>query len=427
MSLPSPLFSFFFLFLLLPRAVETQESAAFGAAKFAPADGEKLLIIGQDLGAVGGLRTHNDGYIDHITSHLPSGITTYTSLPSLGGLTSVINWGAGDVNGNTYLKDNTFENTTIAVGLYLVDELFNISMGFHDNEIERLARWIKKTKRPVFLRIGYEFDGSWNHYDPIQFKEAWWHIVELFDKANVNNVAYVWQSAGINTANIEEWYPGDAYVNWVGYSHFDGPNPGQRMRDFALIHQKPIIIAEATPRLNLAEGDGEAHWKHWYQPLFDTIYANDNIKALAYINANWEAQPMWIGKGWGDARVEINDFVLDAWKLEMNKKSWCMADENLFCFLDYELWTDTKKNLKEASEQVIEVQQSEGQINIRSLDQLPLQQLLLWDKSKQLLLQKQDIANSYIITTDHIPAGELTLWIKTGGYWYKKVVVGVNR
>ena len=329
-------------FLFLTNTLFAQESAHFGAAKFAPADGKKLLIAGQDLGAVGGLNTYTNGYVDHLPDYMPTGVTTYTSIPGLGGLTDPDNWGAGDVHAQAYLEDETFDHTVIAIGLHMVNQLANISSGQHDASIIQLAEWIKNTNRPVFLRIGYEFEGSWNNYNPTQFIAAWKHIVHLFDAEEVWNVAYVWQSAGTNAANIAQWYPGDDYVNWLAYSHFDGPNPGQSIRNFALDHDKPIMIAEATPRVNLGQGNGEDHWNNWFQPLFDRVYNDDRIKALAYINVNWNIQPMWQGQGWGDSRVQINPFIKLAWENEMEKDLWIEGDENLFDLLNMDHWNSNE-------------------------------------------------------------------------------------
>lgn len=316
-----------------------QSSASYGGAKFAPEDGKKLLIIGQDLGSVGGLSNYSNGYIDHFEQY-PAGVTTYTSLPSLNGLSTRDNWGAGDVHAELYRTDENFDNSAIAIGLYLVGQLGNIVGGGFDGPIKNLGNWIKQQERPVFLRIGYEFDYPDNNYDAGQFKAAWKRIVHVFDEIEVSNVAYVWQSDGSNTTNIINWYPGDEYVNWLGYSNFDEPNPGQNMRDFAEEHDKPIMIAEATPRQNLDDGNGEQYWTNWFEPMFNTIYDDDHIKALAYINADWESQSLWDGEGWGDSRVQIDETIEANWRAEIAKDAWMLASETLFEELEYDRWTE---------------------------------------------------------------------------------------
>jgi hypothetical protein len=328
------------LLIICPTIVTAQLSSHMGAPKFKPETGKRLLIIGQDLGAVGGLSTHADGYIDHL-EHVPAGVTTYTGFPGAAGLNSLTNYGAGDIHAQAYANSSKFDNTTIAIGLHIVGQLPSIVNGYSDNEINTLGTWIKNQNRPVFLRIGYEFDGSWNAYNPDFFKRAWIYIVKYFDAMDIRNVAYVWQSAGINDTDIKQWYPGDEYVNWVGYSHFDGPNMGQTMHAFAEEHDKPIMICEATPRRNLSAGNGVTHWQVWFAPLFNTIYGNDRIQALAYINANWNIQSMWQGQGWGDSRVEVNSHVKQEWINEINKDTWMLASDTLFEHLQYQTWMDS--------------------------------------------------------------------------------------
>jgi hypothetical protein len=316
-----------------------QSSAHNGAPKYVPSGEQKLLIIGQDLGSVGGLTNYANGYIDN-TDHVPAGITTYTGIPGLNGLATKDNWGAGDVHAQLYIDDINFDNTVTSIGLYINGQLENIISGSRNSDIRKLARWVIDSDRPVFLRIGYEFDGPWNGLDPDLYKEAWIQIVKIFDEEEVRNVAYVWQSAGINTTNIERWYPGDQYVNWVGYSEFDGTNMGASILAFADEHNKPVMIAEATPRVDLADLTKD-HWGNWYVPLFNKIESNTRIKALAYINADWDSQPMWTGQGWGDSRVEVNQTVYTNWNEVISGSDWLVSSTSLFEELEYAKWQDS--------------------------------------------------------------------------------------
>jgi len=391
-----------------------QESANFGEAKFAPPDGKKLLIMGQDLGSVGGLASYSNGYVDAFGSHVPAGVTTYTSIPSLSGLTTVANWGAGDVHAQVYLTDPTFDHTVIAIGLYLVGQLDAIRTGTHDAAIRNLANWIKSANRPVFLRIGYEFDGSWNGYNPTEFIDAWRYIVHVFDQEAVRNVAYVWQSAGINTPNLASWYPGDTYVNWVGYSHFDGPNPGSAMRAFAQTHDKPIMIAEAAPRVELDQGDAPSHWNSWFAPLFATIYQHDRIKAFAYINADWENQPMWTGEGWGDSRVQTVPFLKQAWEQEVLKQAWWHASPALFDSLQYDAWIAGSTSATPPIEREwVKLKKQGDKISILSPHNIPIQKIEVLTLLGQLLWKQEGIMGETQIHLDSLPAGPI--WVRVEG------------
>lgn len=303
-------------------------------AKFQPPVEKCLLILGQDLSAIGGFSApNNDGYTDHFND-IPAGFTTYTSLKYLEGLSTLTNYGAGDVCASCILDRADLQNTVLSIGLYLVGELNNINQGNHDSKITQLADWIKATNRPVFLRIGYEFNNGGNNYNASQYICAYQRIVDKFKARGVSNVAYVWQSDGTMTASqLRAWWPGDEYVDWLGYSHFH--NLGQGILDIAREESKPVMIAEATPRgYNLPDVNGESVWDAWFQPLFNHIHDNkDIIQALCYINTNWDAQSMWQGMNWGDTRIQENPIVKENWELEIANESWMQQSDSLYDIL----------------------------------------------------------------------------------------------
>ena len=412
-------FVFFICALCLALAghLQAQTSTHFGAPKFAPADGQKLLIIGQDLGSVGGLDSHQAGYVDNVSTHLPAGITTYTDIPGLGGLTAQSNWGAGDIHAGAYLQDSTFRNSFLVIGLYIVNRLSGIKAGFFDSSIRRLAEWVRSAPKPVFIRVGYEFEGPWNDYDPEEYRAAWRHIVHLFDEEEVRNAAFVWQSAGLNYQNIERWYPGDEYVNWVGYSHFDGVNMGQSILAFADEHKKPVMIAEATPRRQIKDGSPENHWRSWYIPLFNRIYDNDRIKALAYINADWEAQPMWRNQGWGDSRVQAVDFIRRAWESEIAKTPWVTASDSLFKQLRFETWLDSTVTLT-ATQRPLLLSSSQFEV-FRDSEKLQIsspgskmEAVYIWSLDGRLIIRQKYPAFQYHVPLDSLPAGPILISVE---------------
>ena len=326
-------------------------------AKFEPADGECLFFIGQDLRAIGGLDSYNDGYCDHFD--MPVGLTVYTGFSpgteSFGyiqkgndGIKTVANWGAEDNCAQYYIDDEDFKHSIIAIGLSMVDHEKKVASGHHDYLIRELGQWIKDSKHPVFLRIGYEFDGwEWNHYNKKHYLSAWKRIHAIFNEMEVNNVAFVWQSKG-NGSNqdiLEEWYPGDDLVDWCGYSYFS--NPDQEMLTFARRHKKPVFIAEATPvlydgtlfldtQLSKPEVATQA-WEEWFVPFITTLNDNkDIIKAFSYINVNWSVQPMWINNPVFqkvDSRIQKSEFISKKWKEEMVKTRYLKPSPELWSIL----------------------------------------------------------------------------------------------
>ena len=155
--------------------------------KFEPAYGECILFAGQDLGAVGGVDGYTDGYMNHFET--PGGFTMYTNLRTgdvsygniyrgLDGIWDTDNWGSGDCNMSMQINDLDFKHMALAIGFELVNHEKAVARGEFDNMIDSLGNWfIDLGERPVFLRIGYEFDDhEWNHYDRESYIAAFKHI-----------------------------------------------------------------------------------------------------------------------------------------------------------------------------------------------------------------------------------------------------------
>ena len=344
----------------LPAAREASPPPAIGG-KFTPPAGQTLLILGQDLGSIADYKA--------ALGLKPGGVTAYTNISEtepalLNGLEGPADWGAGPVNAEQNLKADP--QAVLAIGLYIVDNsgtnLTHLADGTHDAAIDRLGAFIQRAARPVFLRIGYEFDGPWNHYEPEPFIAAWQYIVDRLRARGVTNFATVWQSATYtygtyNDLPIEVWYPGDDYVDWMGTSHFIFDQTVQdRFLDFARAHNKPVLIAEATPQgydldalTYSAPNDGQNFdaktadeiWQEWFGPFFAFIHDNaDVIRAVAYINADWHSQAMWGPGGgngyWGDSRVQVNDTIRERWLAEIGTAFWLHGTPDLFKTLGYD-------------------------------------------------------------------------------------------
>ncbi len=325
--------------------------------KFEPENGKCLLFIGQDIGAIGGLENYKKGYLDYFET--PSGITAYTNLRTgdvsygsiyrgLDGIWQTDNWGAGDCNMQMQLNDLDFKYCCLAIGLELVNHEKAVARGEYDNMIDSLAIWVKSLgERPVFLRPGYEFDGhQWNHYDRESYIAAFKHIHDRFDSLEVENVAWVWQSRGwgTNYNELEDWYPGDEYVDWCGYSFFNRCKEAEPMLEFARDYGKPVFIAEATPVFDTNEGmtaecdfdiqeQAKMAWDRWFKELIRTIDKNPNlIKAVSYINVNWREQDMWQNPPFSfcDSRIQIDKYVSKNWIKEISKDKYLKPSAELF-------------------------------------------------------------------------------------------------
>ncbi|MEL6850619.1 MAG: glycosyl hydrolase, partial [Bacteroidota bacterium] len=218
-----------------PAAEQTTGPAPAQAAlaKFEPPAGKCLLFVGQELEAIGGLEAYSDGYYDHFEA--PGGFTMYTNFrpgdesfghiyKGVDGVKTTDDWGDSPSNMSLQIADEDFAHSALAIGLELVNHTDEIAAGVHDSLILELGTFLQSLgRRPVFLRIGYEFDGhAWNHYNREEYLGSFHRIKDMYDSMGIDNIAYVWQCTGWGSdyEALEAWYPGDEYVDWCGYSHF---------------------------------------------------------------------------------------------------------------------------------------------------------------------------------------------------------------
>ena len=353
-------------------------SADIAQTKATESDARKnIYIVGQDLDALRGYFSskccvHPDGTTAYIGLY-----NVFSEEEAYGGLglgpdgkpsDVEANWGAGATS--AYKIATEFGVDDLAIGLFIAENdrpnaMEELVAGYHDDKIRHLAKLFKYVPGVVYLRIGYEFDGNWNqgYENTEEFVAGWRRIVDVLRTEGVENVEYVWHTAAAAVDDIVEkkhedladWYPGDDYVDWVGISWFtdgieaasveteyDAPTFGDLAREavaFARDKNKPVMLAETSPQgydiANLTNRhhsgiwDGEPGtgtrnltaeelWEEWFDPFFAFLDENDDVvRAIAYINVNWDAQSMWgppYASGyWGDTRIEANPLITERW------------------------------------------------------------------------------------------------------------------
>jgi len=201
-----------------------------------------------------------------------------------------------------------------------------VAQGEYDEQIEQLCQALSELGAPAFVRIGYEFNGSWNGYEPAAYKAAWKHLVKAFRAHRLDNVAAVWcyvPRGGKLTYSFMDWYPGDEWVDWWGLDLFWPDSftyhDALSFMDQAAKHKFPVMIGESTPR-SVGVLDGQESWEKWFVPYFDFIRRYDTVKAFCYISWDWGGTGRW--STWGDARIEVNDSVLERYKKELSHENY---------------------------------------------------------------------------------------------------------
>ena len=88
-----------------------------------------------------------------------------------------------------------------------------VPAGAYDEQIDVLGRWLNNLNRLVHLRVGYEFDLAGGQYGPPEvYKAAYRHVVDGLRADKVDNVEYVWHSAGAFWRTVD----------WSGFSGLAG-------------------------------------------------------------------------------------------------------------------------------------------------------------------------------------------------------------
>ena len=319
---------------------------------FIPPNGQKMMIIGQDITSI-------DNYRANVPVE-PAGVTTYIALTDLSGLTNQVDNGGGPNNAG-YLQQN-YPNSIHAIAVYIKGVQANAANGALDGNMDELVRILKSWQRPVLLRFGYEADGPWNENDPGTYVQAFRRMHSRVQAANADNIAMVWQVASwcggtYQGRNFTDWYPGDQFVDWLAFSYFtpqDCNNSAiNNFMNFANSKNKPVMIAEAAPqRYDIESGtynpqvqrqapdqqkSGQQIWNEWFVNFFNFINNNNKIRAIAYINADWDTQSLWqppYPEGyWGDTRVETNNFIENNWINEITSNDWIQSSSDLFGIL----------------------------------------------------------------------------------------------
>jgi hypothetical protein len=193
----------------------------------------------------------------------------------------------------------------------------DVASGKYDDALEAMCRALKETGRPAFMRIGYEFNGPWNGYQPESYRGAFQRVARALAD-HQTEAATIWCAYPPTTST--DYYPGDDHVDWWGIDLFDVAditNPqtlgfiGQ-----AAVRGKPVIICESTPR-HIGVQHGQADWDRWFAPYFRLIRDRPEIKAFCYIDWDWNKYAaQW--PGWGDARVETNPTIAGLLQKELN-------------------------------------------------------------------------------------------------------------
>ncbi len=143
-----------------------------------------------------------------------------------------------------------------------------IAAGAYDSYLRSFADSVRDFGQAVVIGFGHEMNATWyswgyGHVPPRTFVAAWRHIVRVFRGQGADNVTWLWTiNADLPTTGpIADWWPGAAYVTWVGIDgYYYRPTDnfvsvfGKTLVQVRAITEKPMLLSETA----VGPGAGQA-------------------------------------------------------------------------------------------------------------------------------------------------------------------------
>lgn len=249
-----------------------------------------------------------------------------------------------------------YPGAKLQVGLELpkdnLTELTAVGTGKYDNWIRGMALSYKALNQDIFLRLGYEFDGAWNKYDPTAYIAAYRHIVDIFRNEGVTNVAFVWDSYTPDQDSTDPtqtgyrwngnpmfaWYPGDSYVDWFGFNEWKNGFDASWFMSQAAAHHKPVLIGEESYTKSLDTG---YTFPQWVSGHFGSV-RNSGVKGFQYINWNWPIYPISDWSLWADGKFTYDAADVASYNAEMQNPKYIVRDSSYYN--PVRLWVAASRN-----------------------------------------------------------------------------------
>ncbi|SDY66311.1 Glycosyl hydrolase family 26 [Micromonospora pattaloongensis] len=176
----------------------------------------------------------------------------------------------------------------------------DVSGGRYDAVIDDVARRIAATRTPVFMGFDHEPEDEPAKGSDADFVAAWRHVHDRFARAGADNAVWVWTVMGSSGYydRYARLYPGDAYVDWVGYDpyNFYACNGGRTWKSPATTigtfyrwldgngigAGKPRMLAEFGTNFDPADPSAK---RRWFEEFPAALKAHPKIKAAVYFNS----------------------------------------------------------------------------------------------------------------------------------------------
>lgn len=174
--------------------------------------------------------------------------------------------------------------------------LADIAAGRFDQHITDRLQELTATcgNNKVIIRFNHEMDtrpGKVDWYpwqgNPTHYVAAWRHVVELGRSINPN-IKWLW-NPNRGTQYTAPYYPGDAWVDYVGLTLNNPYEPGKKRESFAAFYgaQQKVIESFNKPILIGETASNEAHpgfRQKWVSDLFAYLQTNPRILGVVWFD-----------------------------------------------------------------------------------------------------------------------------------------------
>jgi hypothetical protein len=196
-----------------------------------------------------------------------------------------------------------------------VFSLARIIRGEFDEDLRQWGRGAKSFASPILIEWGTEPNGDWFSWNgkwnggakngAAKYIAAYRHIVDLMRAEGANNLHWVWHVNWLDVPeakwnHFENYYPGEAYCDWIGISAYgplmpmtrDGTESlrfkmhGVYLRLTKLAPGKPIVLAEFGCDLHNHHASADA----WAKSAFDDLFSGrwPAVIGFCWWNEAWE-------------------------------------------------------------------------------------------------------------------------------------------
>ena len=186
-----------------------------------------------------------------------------------------------------------------------------IISGQHDDYISQWAQSAAAWGKVFYLRLFHEMNGNWypwglnvNGNTPALAIQAWQHVYNIFQSVGATNVKFMWcpnvrAPIWFDPNPLASFYPGDAYVSWLGMDGYNWGLYGEQNWDFpwytftqifqptydemlsTVSSARPVMVAETASGPGAGASD-KANWITQMQNDVPTLFPN--IQAVAWYN-----------------------------------------------------------------------------------------------------------------------------------------------